>query len=147
MRIYFATTVLGDRSRVRGARDLVVAMQEMGHEVLTEHLFADDAFASDSRLTPEEIFARDVSWLCAADAVIVEASGSSFGIGFETGYALGALYVLYDTARADNISRMALGLRHERAQVIPYGDFAEALAFLQATFAEPATERPVAGKA
>ena len=138
MKIYFATTVLGDRSRVAAARELVALLHELGHEVLTEHLFEDDAFESDSRLSAEEIFDRDVAWLCSADAVIVEASGSSFGIGFETGFALGALdvplYLLYDTRREDQISRMAVGLRHDRARVVPYGNSGEALAFVRSTF-------------
>ncbi len=138
MRIYFATTVLGDRSRVAGARRLVATLKERGHEVLTEHLFEDDAFANDGQLEPAAIFDRDIAWLTSADAVIVEASGSSFGIGFETGFALGALdaplYLLYDTARFDDISRMALGLRHERAQVVAYDNFEQALDFIRSTF-------------
>lgn len=138
MKIYFATTVLGDRSRVADARRLVVALQEMGHEVLTEHLFVDNAFENDSQLEPEAIFDRDVAWLRSADAVIVEASGSSFGIGFETGFTLGALdvplYLLYDAARFDQISRMAVGLRHERARVVPYENFEQALDFIRSTF-------------
>lgn len=138
MKIYFATTVLGDRSRVAGARRLVAMLEEMGHEVLTEHLFEDDAFVRDSQLAPEEIFDRDIAWLRSADAVIVEASGSSFGIGFETGFTLGALstplYLLYDTALTGQISRMAIGLRHERARVVPYDDFEQALDFVRSTF-------------
>ena len=138
MKIYFATTVLGDRSQVADARRLVVVLQEMGHEVLTEHLFEDDVLAHDSRLPPEAIFDRDVAWLRSADAVIVEASGSSFGIGFETGFTLGALetplYLLYDTVRVDQISRMAIGLRHERARVVPYDNFEQALDFIRSTF-------------
>ena len=138
MKIYFATTVLGDRSGVADARRLVVALRQMGHEVLTEHLFEDDAFESDSRLTPEAIFDRDLAWLRSADAVIIEASGSSFGIGFETGFTLGGLdtplYLLYHTARADRISRMALGLRHARARVVPYDDAGQALDFIRSTF-------------
>ena len=38
LKIYFATTVLGDRSRVAGARRLVAELKRLGHEVLTEHL-------------------------------------------------------------------------------------------------------------
>jgi nucleoside 2-deoxyribosyltransferase len=136
LKIYFATTVLGDRSGVAGARLLLTGLQERGHEVLTEHLFEDDAFESDSRLTPREIYERDVDWLCSADVVIVEASGSSFGIGFETGFALGALdvpvYLLYDRGREDSISRMAIGLRHDRATLIPYDSHTDALAALLA---------------
>lgn len=138
MQIYFATTVLGDRSHVEGARRLVEELQRLGHVVLTAHLFEDNAFASDSRLHAREVFERDLAWLHAADAVLVEASGSSFGIGFETGYTLGALevplYLLYRADRSDRISRMALGLRHERATLVPYGTLDEVLAFVRATF-------------
>jgi hypothetical protein len=101
-------------------------------------LFEDGAFEADSQLSAAEIYERDLAWLHAAEAVLVEASGSSFGIGFETGYTLGALstplYLLYHTEGADRISRMALGLRHERARLVPYGDIDEALAFVRATF-------------
>lgn len=138
MKIYFATTVLGDRSRVTAARALLRELEARGHEVLTKHLFEDDAFTSDSKLSAREIFDRDVAWLQGADVVLVEASGSSFGIGFETGYTLGALraplYLLYHADRADSISRMATGLRHERATVVPYRDLEDALAFLRRTF-------------
>ena len=70
--------------------------------------------------------------------MVVEASGSSFGIGFETGYALGALdvpvCVFYDEARFDRISRMALGLRHPRADVVGYADVETAVAYLRERF-------------
>ena len=138
MKIYFATTVLGDRSRVNHGRRLAEELKALGHEVLTEHLFEEGAFESDSRLTAHQIYVRDLEWLHAADVVLVEASGSSFGIGFETGYTLGALstplYLLYHAEGADRISRMALGLQHERATLVPYGNLDEALAFVRATF-------------
>lgn len=138
MKIYFATTVLGDRSRVNHGRRLVAELKALGHDVLTEHLFEDGAFEADSRLSAREIYDRDLEWLQAADAVLVEASGSSFGIGFETGYTLGALdaplYLLYHTERADRISRMALGLRHERATLVPYADLEQALVLVRETF-------------
>lgn len=144
MKIYFATTVLGDRSRVADGRRLVAELEHLGHDVLTAHLFADDAFAADSRLTPSQVFERDLEWLHAADVVLVEASGSSFGIGFETGYTLGALetplYLLYHEHAADRISRMALGLRHERATLVPYREIDEVLELVRSTFPGPGGE-------
>lgn len=135
MKIYFATTVLGDRSRVAGARRLLDDLSARGHEVLTAHLFEDGAFEADGALSAREIFDRDVAWLRAADVVLVEASGSSFGIGFETGYTLGALttplYLLYDVTVEDRISRIALGLHHERARLVPYRDLDEVIELLR----------------
>jgi len=135
LRVYFATTVIGDRSRVAEARELVGALQGLGHEVLTAHLFDDGARASDGKLSPREIFERDLRWLRSADFVIVEASGSSFGIGFETGYTLGALeaplWLLYHRPSAERISRMALGLEHEQATLLPYDSFDEVIVRLR----------------
>lgn len=135
MKVYFATTVLGDRSHVERVRRLVEFLVEEGHEVLTEHLFRDDAFEQDGELSPRRVFERDLRWLDEADLVIVEATGSSFGIGFETGYVLGAmdkpLCLLYDRDREARISRMAVGLSHPNARVVPYAEVEEARAALE----------------
>jgi len=51
------------------------------------------------------------------------------------------VYLLYDAARADRISRMALGLRHPRAQVIPYGPADAAVGSYGQTSRAPAQRR------
>jgi len=38
MKIYFATTVMGDRSNLSYSKLIVNILKEMGHKVLTEHL-------------------------------------------------------------------------------------------------------------
>ena len=55
-----------------------------------------------------EVFRRDLEWLTACDVLVAEASGSSYGVGFEVGYVLGRaqasgqrVVLLYDTARRD----------------------------------------------
>jgi nucleoside 2-deoxyribosyltransferase len=62
----------------------------MGHEVLTRHLVEDNAWEADRLITPKEIYERDMKWLKQCDLFMAEVSGSSFGLGFETGYLLGA---------------------------------------------------------
>ena len=56
----------------------------MGHRVLTRHLLAGDADGGEARLTEREVFERDLRWLESADVLIAEASGSSYGVGFES---------------------------------------------------------------
>lgn len=90
MKIYFGFTVAGDRSAVNVARKIVDILVEMHHEVLTRHLVEDNAWEVDRRMTPNEVFLRDMKWLEQCDMFIAEVSGSSFGLGFETGYLLGA---------------------------------------------------------
>src|SRR5579862_8156506 len=90
MKIYFGFTVAGDRSTLDVARSIVVCLEELGHEVLTRHLVNENARAADASLGPQAVFQRDMAWIRKCDLFIAEASGSSFGVGFEAGYLLGA---------------------------------------------------------
>ena len=89
MNIYLACTVRGDRGGLIGARALASLLQRGGHTVMTSHLLAEDVDTAESALSEREVFARDLNWLHAADLLIAEASGSSYGVGFEVGYVLG----------------------------------------------------------
>jgi hypothetical protein len=89
MKIYFGFTVSGDRSSLGVARKIVEMLRTMGHQVLTHHLVQEDAWEVDRRITPQEVFRRDMKWLEECDLFMAEVSGSSFGLGFETGYLLG----------------------------------------------------------
>ena len=90
MKVYLGFTVAGDRSSVEVARKMVELVVSMGHEVLTRHLVRDDAWEVDRLITPQEVYLRDMNWLEQCDLFMAEVSGSSFGLGFETGYLLGA---------------------------------------------------------
>jgi len=60
MKIYFGFTVAGDRSSLEAARKIVDLLAQMGHEVLTRHLVRDDAWEADRRITPQEVYQRDI---------------------------------------------------------------------------------------
>src|SRR5258708_9578722 len=89
MRIYLACTVRGDRGGVAAGRAMCERLERHGHEVLTTHLLADNVETAESQLTEEHVFRRDLDWLGACDVLVAEASGSSYGVGFEVGYVLG----------------------------------------------------------
>ena len=89
MTIYLACTVRGDRGAVEGLRTLVAALERAGHTVLTKHLLEDNVDAAETALSERAVYERDIAWLEACDILIAEASGSSFGVGFEVGYVLG----------------------------------------------------------
>src|SRR5215469_13735520 len=90
MKIYFGFTVAGNRASLQIARKTVELLEHLGHEVLTRHLVRDDAWEADQRISPREVYRRDMQWLEQCDVFMAEVSGSSFGVGFETGYLLGA---------------------------------------------------------
>ena len=69
------------------------------------------------------MYERDIEWLEACDVLIADASGSSFGVGFEVGYVLGRsdrtdqqVVLLYRADRRDQISRLD---RRQRASAVP----------------------------
>ena len=115
--VYLACTVRGDRGAVAVLRTVADRLEYAGHHVLTRHLLDDNVDAAESALTEREVFARDMTWLTAADAVIAEASGSSYGVGFEVGYVLGRsdvtnerVLLLYNDARRSAV--LAADRRH-----------------------------------
>ena len=136
MRIYFGFTVAGDRSSLETARCLVQSLEEMGHEVLTRHLVNDGARAADRLLGPQAVFQRDMACLRECDLFIAEVSGSSFGLGFEAGFLLGAstkqVILFYNMAAKEKISLLITGNTHPNCTLAPYASLAEAEAFLKA---------------
>ena len=108
MKFYFGFTVAGDRSSLEAARKIVELLVQMGHEVLTRHLVREDAWEADRRITPKEVYQRDMKWLGQCDLFMGEVSGSSFGLGFETGYLLGATNKKVVLFYRDAVSRPVL---------------------------------------
>src|SRR5262252_1970600 len=125
MRIYLACTVRGDRGAVAALRSLVASLERAGHTILTKHLLDDDVDTAEAALDERRVYERDIAWLESADLVIADASGSSYGVGFEVGYVLGRsdgtnqrVILLYDAARRDRISRLISGNDHPRCTVL-----------------------------
>jgi len=129
MKIYLGFTVAGNRSSLEGAKKILRILQSMGHEVLTSHLVQEDAWDADRRVPPQEIFARDMRWLAQCDVFIAEVSGSSFGLGFETGYLLGATpkktVLFYERAVEHRISLLIVGNTLPNCILVPYSRLEE----------------------
>jgi len=129
MKIYFGFTVAGDRSSVVAATKIVELLEELGHDVLTRHFIREDAWQADRSISPQEVYRRDMAWLQQCDLFVAEVSGSSFGLGFETGYLLGAtgkkvvLFYRRDVER--KISLLITGITHPNCKLVPYSDLEE----------------------
>jgi 2'-deoxynucleoside 5'-phosphate N-hydrolase len=110
-----------------GLKCLVASLEADGHVVLTKHLLDDNVEGAESVLTEREVYERDIRWLEACDVLVADASGSSFGVGFEVGYVLGRtdrtaqrVILLYRADGRDRISRLIVGNGHSRCEVIAY---------------------------
>ena len=124
------------------ARALGTAIEDAGHQLLTRRFLEDEAEDEDGRLPPDAVFARDLDWLDECDVLVAEASGSSYGVGFEVGYIAGRAertgkraIVLFDERLRDRVSRLVSGNTHPRCLTIAYRDADDARAQLGAALA------------
>ena len=145
MKIYFGFTVAGDRSSLTTARSIVEMLEALGHVVLTKHLVQDDAWEKDRLITPQQVYQRDLRWLTECDLLMAEVSGSSFGLGFETGYLLGATdkdaVLFYRRDVEKKISLLITGNTHPRCTLVPYSDLKEIEAFISSRMAQAAAHK------
>ena len=144
MTIYLACTVRGDRGGVLAGRAICERLLAHGHEVLTTHLLADDVNEAEATLTEEDVYRRDLLWLSRCDVLVAEASGSSYGVGFEVGFVLGRssvsgqrVVLVYDTARRDKVSRLITGNCDANCTTFGYSSLDELIAFVEQRFARP----------
>lgn len=137
MKIYFGFTVAGNRSSIEAARHVVRRLEEAGHEVLTRHLVDEDVWEADRSSSPQEIYQRDMKWLRECDVFIAEVSGSSFGIGYEAGFLLGAsakrAILFYRREVEKEISLLITGNTHPNCTLVPYGDKDEVDSYIRDT--------------
>ncbi|MEO7133188.1 MAG: nucleoside 2-deoxyribosyltransferase [Vicinamibacterales bacterium] len=141
MRIYLACTVRGDRAGTAAGRVICERLHYHGHEVLTTHLLADDVETAESALTEADVYRRDLEWLSSCDVLVAEASGSSYGVGFEVGYVLGRagitgqrVLLLYNAARRDVISRLIVGNCDESCSTVEYRSMQELATLIDRQF-------------
>lgn len=141
MRIYLACTVRGDRGGVSAGRAICDRLQAHGHTVLTTHLLDDDVNEREARLTEQDVYRRDLEWLSSCEALVAEASGSSYGVGFEVGYVLGRarasgqrVLLVYEASRRGTVSRLIAGNCDEACETVAYASIDELLGVVDARF-------------
>jgi hypothetical protein len=147
MTIYLACTVRGDRAGVVAGRAICQRLEALGHAVVTTHLLADDVESAEGQLTAREVYVRDLEWLSRCEVLVAEASGSSYGVGFEVGYVLGRagqtgqrVVLVYDKARQHAVSRLVTGNCDARCTTFGYDTVDELVAFIDRHFAAPAPD-------
>jgi nucleoside 2-deoxyribosyltransferase len=100
-------------------------------------LLDDDVDSAEATLTEHAVYERDIGWLDRCDLLIADASGSSYGVGFEVGYVLGQtnrtnqrVVLLYRADRRNRISRLIAGNSHPRCTTYGYEGPDDLVAFV-----------------
>ncbi len=128
MNIYFSCSLTGGRADEAAYGTIVDHLLAAGHEVPTAHLARPEVMAAERVVAPAEVYARDVAWVSACDALIAEVSTPSHGVGYEIALALflgkPALCLYRAGAR---VSKMITGNAEPTLRLGPYADEGEAL--------------------
>lgn len=128
MNIYFACSITGGREFEPVYQALTQALLADGHQVPTAHLADTSVVELEARTAADEVYARDVSWIVAADALIAEVSSPSHGVGYEIGYALAARKpVLCISQDGRKVSKMITGNPDTGLSVKSYRDAPHAI--------------------
>ena len=85
-KVYFACSVRGGGD-TSSYVDILNAIKEAGGEVLSEIFVHDAINFAGSPLPADEIYARDIEMIQAADIVVAEVTNPSLGVGYELAYA------------------------------------------------------------
>lgn len=110
MKIYFSGSISGGRDFLENYKEIVRYLKEKGHQVLSDHIVLDDVLDHENKLTPEEIYERDIEFLDDSVAMIAEVSNPSLGVGYEICYAIErAMPVLCLHQPGIFVSRMIVG--------------------------------------
>jgi nucleoside 2-deoxyribosyltransferase len=126
MNIYFACSITGGRQDEAVYTTLVTALLEDGHTVPTARLASPEVMEQEGRLSPAEVYARDVAWIEACDVLIAEISTPSHGVGYEIGYALSqGKPVLCCYRQGRRISKMISGNDDPNLQMCGYSSEVE----------------------
>lgn len=87
-----------------------------------------------------------MGWLNQCDLFIAEVSGSSFGLGFETGFLLGStskkVVLLYRRDLEQRVSLLITGNTHSNCTLVPYATVDEAVASLKSHIPFVQVEKP-----
>ncbi len=128
MNIYFACSITGGREFEIVYQDLTAALLADGHVIPTAHLADSGVTLLEARVSPRDVYTRDVTWIEACDALIAEVSVPSHGVGYEVGYALQAGKPVLCLAQAGRkVSKMITGNPHPRLRFLSYRDRTEAV--------------------
>nr|WP_321497086.1 nucleoside 2-deoxyribosyltransferase [uncultured Methanolobus sp.] len=110
MRVFLSASIRGGRQMLSTYMEICNYLQDSGHEILSWHVADPELEKTESLLTEEEIYIRDMEFLEKSECVIAEVSTPSIGVGYEICSALqkGFPVLCLYTAEA-NVSAMLLG--------------------------------------
>jgi nucleoside 2-deoxyribosyltransferase len=131
MKIYFSCAITGGRDFEPVYQAITAALLSAGHTVPTAHLADSGVKTLEGRLSPRQVYERDIAWIKECDALVAEVSTPSHGVGYEVAYALSLgkpVLCLYQEDRP--ITKMLSGNTNPTIQVSQYSNIVQAISII-----------------
>lgn len=110
MNVFLSASIRGGRDMLSTYIEMCKHIQQSGHEVLSWHVADPQLEKTESLLSEEEIYIRDMQFLEKSHCMIAEVSTPSIGVGYEICTALHReIPVLCLHTPDSNVSAMILG--------------------------------------
>lgn len=89
---------------------IVELLKKQGHAVVSEHVASVGLEKIEARITDEEIFNNDISYIDECECLVADVTIPSIGVGYEVGYAVSkGKHVLCVYREDGNVSAMVRG--------------------------------------
>lgn len=109
-KIFFAGSIRGGRQLLPTYQYIIRFLNSRKYIVLSEHVGVEGLEKVEAKMTEEEIYEKDASWIDESDCVIADITVPSIGVGYEICHAVNhkkpVLCVYQEGAKA---SAMVLG--------------------------------------
>lgn len=120
-KIFVSGSIRGGRQLLDIYRFICETLKETGADVLSWHLADPDLEETESKMTEQEIYDRDMGLLAQSDALIAEVTVPSTGVGYEICRALDQKIPVLCLHRPEAVvSAMVLGNPYPSMDVRPY---------------------------
>ncbi|WP_269850324.1 nucleoside 2-deoxyribosyltransferase [Methanosarcina horonobensis] len=122
-KIFVSGSIRGGRELLETYRFMCDALGETGAEVLSWHVADPELEETESKMTEQEIYDRDMGLLAKSDALIAEVTVPSTGVGYEICRALDQKIPVLCLHRPDAVvSAMVLGNPYPSMKVQTYSN-------------------------
>jgi 2'-deoxynucleoside 5'-phosphate N-hydrolase len=122
-KVFLSCSIRGGRQLLNAYRFMYDALEEAGADVLSWHVADPDLEETESKMTEQEIYDRDMGLLAKSDAFVGEVTVPSTGVGYEICRALDRKIPVLCLHRPDAaVSAMVLGNPDPSLDVQAYSD-------------------------
>ena len=88
MKIFFAGSIRGGRQLIPMYHHILRFLKDNKYTVLSEHVASEGLEKVEERMSEQEIYEKDATWIEESDSVIAEITVPSIGVGYEICHAV-----------------------------------------------------------